>query len=399
MQTFLALLLLVSLISGQVVKLPLIYLNGLTLLDLSIIIINLFALLNLKFRLKKPPLPLVLTGLFLAIATLSLILTPLRLSPSEYLSSFSYTARFGSYILLGWLLYSGALPSFTRQMSKILLSSGIIIASLGLIQFIFLPNLSFLAKDGWDPHNFRTASTFFDPNFLGAYLIFTLVLLAAKIIPLSRKLSFIFFLILYLAIVTTFSRSVALMFITSFLSFSLFKRSFKWFALTLILCSGFYLGYLVYHQAVASPLNINRGQSAEYRLTSWQQGIKMVEASPLLGVGFNSYRYALDYYKLSAGNFTQSRGASGNDSSLLFTAATTGILGLFSYLAVIASLIIISLKKYYSGNKAGIVLLSGLLGLLIHSFFLNSLFYPFILVWLVLLPSQFKTPVEEAQTK
>lgn len=376
------------LILGQTIRMPFGQGTGFTFLDLAIITLGFLALFNLRFRLKKPPLALILALIFIAISIISLIFTPLKLNTLEYATSFAYTVRFASYLLLGWALYSGAFTNFQKNIPSALLISGITLAVLGLLQLIFIPNLEFLAKDGWDPHYFRTASTLFDPNFAGAYFVLTLILLISGILSLNKKLSVIMFLIVYFATITTFSRSVTLMFIVSFLTFAFMKRSIKIFALTFLLSLGFFTGFFVYNLAIAQPRNIDRTKSAEYRLNAWEQGLKIFESSPILGIGFNSYRFALEKQQIISPQEALSRSASGNDSSLLFAAATTGIIGFITYVVLLISIIIASFKNYMSGNKWGIILLSALTGLAVHSLFVNSLFYPWILIWVTLSSTQ-----------
>ena len=374
-----------AIISGQLIKLPIAGQGGATVLDLTIILFCLLGLIKLKFKLKKPSLFLKSAMVFIFIAILSLILTPLHLRPEEILISFFYTVRFAFYSLLCWIILSGAFPALKADnIQKILIFSGLTLAVSGLIQFFFLPDLRFLTGLGWDPHYFRTVSTFLDPNFAGAYFVLTLMLfinskshLGGKTI-LTRRVFYIFFVILYVALLTTFSRSSYLMFLVSGTILAFLKKSTKLFLITVILFSTLLVGFQIYVQLVASPRNINREQSASFRFNTWEQGVILFQKFPILGVGFNTYRYAIKQFNLGDEQFLKSHGASSNDSSLLFVASTTGIVGLISYL-----IFLISLFKYsYPKN---LVLGSAIGGLLIHSIFSNSLFYPPILSWIMLI--------------
>ena len=374
-----------AIISGQLIKLPIAGQGGATVLDLTIILFCLLGLIKLKFKLKKPSLFLKSAMVFIFIAILSLILTPLHLRPEEILISFFYTVRFAFYSLLCWIILSGAFPALKADnIQKILIFSGLTLAVSGLIQFFFLPDLRFLTGLGWDPHYFRTVSTFLDPNFAGAYFVLTLMLfinskshLGGKTI-LTRRVFYIFFVILYVALLTTFSRSSYLMFLVSGTILAFLKKSTKLFLITVILFSTLLVGFQIYVQLVASPRNINREQSASFRFNTWEQGAILFQKFPIFGVGFNTYRYAIKQFNLGDEQFLKSHGASSNDSSLLFVASTTGIVGLISYL-----IFLISLFKYsYPKN---LVLGSAIGGLLIHSIFSNSLFYPPILSWIMLI--------------
>ena len=162
--------------------------------------------------------------------------------------------------------------------------------------------------------------------------------------------------------------------------------------LTLLLSAMLLSGFVIYQRIVAQPHEINRTESAKNRISSWQQGLAVFAKNPLLGVGFNNYRFALRDYGLADNELLSSRGSSSNDSSLLYVAATTGVLGLASYSAFLISLFLSSLRAGQRGNPWGITLTASLVALISQSFFANTLFYPFLLIWILLLvPQLFNT--------
>lgn len=376
-----------AIIAGQIIRIR-IGSGGITLLDLVIIAFCTWGLFRSKFRLKKPPKSIVAAFIFVLVATVSLIFTPLHLQPLEYLTSFSYIIRFTLYILFAWLIFSKSFGDFQKEIHNTLIYSGLGLAILGLLQFIFLPDLGFLTKEGWDPHYFRTVSTFLDPNFAGAFFVLTLILLfknAQTSYPqtsyfrgrntMTPRVLYILFIITFLALLTTFSRSSYLMFLISGLSLSFFKKSKSLVLIVITLFLVLLLGFKIYTQLISKPRNIDRGQSASFRLNTWQQGLILFQKFPILGVGFNAYKFALKEFELGNQQFLQNHGSTGNDSSLLFVASTTGIVGFVSYLFFLISLIW-ETKNY--------TLISIILGLMIHSIFSNSLFFPPILLWLLL---------------
>lgn len=374
------LILALAITAGQLIKLPLLNQGGVTVLDIVVILFSLTGLFKLKFKLKKPPLFLLGAFVFIIIAILSLALTPLHLQLPEYLTSSLYTIRFAVYILMGWEIYSGAYPTLKNKIPLIFIYSGLSLAVLGLLQLIFLPDLRFLTSQGWDPHYFRTVSTFLDPNFLGGYFTLTLILLTSTSHlrggnEATPRVFYLIFALIYLALLTTFSRGAYLAFLTSFLTLSFLKRSFKLGIFAVILFLILLFGFFTYQKGVAEPKGVNRTESAQFRLNTWQQGWKLFSSHPILGVGFNAYKFALKEYRLADTQFLNTHGASTNDSSLLYIAATTGIIGLISYL-----LFLFSLLK--TGKP---ILTAGLIGLITQSFFANTLFYPFLLIWVVLL--------------
>lgn len=376
-------LLILGIISGQLIKLPVGGLSGATALDLAVIISNLILLSKVRPKPLHFPLWTKTFLVFLIITILSLIFTPLSLTLSQSLSSLAYTTRLTNYLLLSYL-FIAYFPALKDKSAFILTLAGTTLALLGLLQLIFIPDLGFLESSGWDPHFFRTVSTFLDPNFLGAFLVLILLILISPLFPLPKKFQLPFFLLLFLALLTTFSRSAYLIFAVSFLLLAILNRSCKQVLLTILLTFILGLGYLTYQQTIANWRHIDRSQSASYRANSWQQGLNIFQRAPILGVGYNTYRYALEQYNLTPKDYLSSRSASGSDSSLLFIGATTGIAGLLTYFLFLGSLM---MNAWNSRNQ---ILIAGLGGLLVNSFFINSLFYPPILLWLFLMATTLK---------
>lgn len=375
MTNLLVSILALAITSGQLIKVP-VGLGGISVLDIFIFLFCLWGLYKINLHLKKPPIWLLAALFFVLISIISLLLTPLHLEANEYLMSFSYTIRFFFYLLFAWLIFCNAFKDLQNKIEKVFLLSGTAFAVLGLLQFVFFPNLSFLANSGWDPHYFRTVSTFLDPNFAGAFFVLTLLLitfLKNKRI-MSPKVFYLFFSLVYVALLTTYSRSSYGMFLISFSAWSFLVKSWRLFIASLLLFVILLLGFFTYTKGVSEPRNIDRIQSASFRLNTWQQGLKLFSSYPVLGVGFNAYRFALRDYNLGDKQFLSSHGSSSNDSSILFVAATTGIVGLIVYLYFLFLLI-----------KQRNIVSAATLGLLFHSIFANSLFFSPILLWLLLI--------------
>lgn len=390
MNSNLNLILAFSLIAGQLLKLPVFGQASLTLLDLTTFILLGFGWLKFKPPLTRPPRFISAGLIFLLIGTISLVFSPLHLNLTEKINSLLYGVRFLAILVLGWLIYLRCLPFSLNDLAKIWLSSGITIAVLGLLQFLLLPDLGFLAQAGWDPHLYRLASTFLDPNFTGAYLALTLS--GLFLFPQSKlRYRWYFFILVYLGLLLTFSRSAYLMFIVTFLIISLLQKSIKILLLTLILSLILFIGFSIYQKTVAQVHNVNRTQSAETRVSSWQQGLAIWQKNPILGVGFNSYRYGLKEYQLGPDIQIQSHGGSSNDSSLLYVLDTTGVIGLISYIWFIFEILKIGWRNLNHNRVISVILMSVVFGLLAQSFLINTMFYPFLLIWLILLPASLLT--------
>ena len=373
------LILALGILAGQIVKIPFTQNSGATLLDLAVLILCLIGTFQIKFKFKKIPSSLWLFIAFVAWGLISLIISPLKLTIGELTISASYGIRFLLFVYLGVLIKNGALENLRTKVFDIFIISGFLLSVIGILQLIFLPNLQFLSAYGWDPHYFRTVSTLLDPNFLGAFLSLILLLLLTQDNLIKNVFYKITFALLYLAILTTFSRSAAICLAVSLISFSVFKKNLKYLLISFILLAGYIPTFFLYHQFISAPRNIDRTQSAEYRLTSYTEGLDIFSRSPITGVGFNGYRFALTKYNLASSGVINSHGGSTNDSSFLYILDTTGVVGLVIYLAAIY----FSVKEIFiRKSKLSAYYLAGFLGLAAQSFFINVLFYPWILVWI-----------------
>jgi len=115
------------------------------------------------------------------------------------------------------------------------------------------------------------------------------------------------------------------------------------------------------------------------RLLNYSQTIKIIEKSPLFGIGFNNLCLAKETFLEN--NERGLHSCSGSDSSLLLILATTGVVGFIIFLWCLGSLFhLIASKSLY-----GKVLLASSIALFIHSLFVNSLFYPWVMGWMAVL--------------
>ncbi len=336
-----------------------------------------------KSYLKKPIL------IFLSIAFLSLLINLPNLNAEKFLVSFLYLIRFASYVLIYFILkeFDG---SFKKTISYLLLFTGSLTVLLGYIQYFFYPNLKNLFYLGWDEHLYRMFSTFLDPNFAGAFFvvffIYTLVFVKEYFIK-QKTIKFLFLSFISLstlgAVYLTYSRSAFLMLIASIITFLILSGRKK---LILIVIGGLMLIiFLAPKSFTTEGTNYLRITSSSARITSLNEGFKIFQSSPIFGVGFNAYRYAQNKYAgLDNIYWKTTHSGAGTDNSFLFVLATTGIVGLISYLYLLYNILTLS-KKNLKKNKYAIVLLSSLIGLITGSLFINSLFYVLIFQWIWIL--------------
>ena len=344
----------------------------------------------------------------------SLLINLTWLAPNELLAS--------SFYLLRWIAYAALFPivmsfdeKFKKKLMVFLFIDGLVILLAGFLQYFFFNSLKSLYYLGWDEHMHRVFSTFFDPNFAGAFFVLFFLFVGGVFvsrIPLSKEKPhpspstpvkqaaslrpalkgegvifnkyFLFFVLglTLIAIFLTFSRAALLGLIAGSVVFLfLIKKKKLLFVL---------LAVMAVFVAIASPqfydenMNLFRTASSNARLANYATALKFIHDRPLLGVGFNSYRYAKESYGYKT-NWTlaPSHADAGVDNSFLFVLATTGIIGFIAYCGL---LITILKRAYYlyrkKNNILSVVVISSIAALCVNALFINSLFFPPLMLWM-----------------
>jgi O-antigen ligase len=257
-----------------------------------------------------------------------------------------------------------------------------------------------------DPHICRFVSTFFDPNFLAAFLVLPIIYLIYMITVGSKNEKIVGWIILFVvsrAFILTFSRSGYLTLGLSIVSLCIMKnrvvetfnkkillRNIAFFVgiTILFLCveeimGGNTLSRIVERWHIISNISeveskITVEPSAAARVENWKVGLEIFYEHPLIGVGYNNYGNVARYINQS---IAESK-LFGNDSSWILILATTGIIGFVIFLLGYV-LAIINLIKIYRSNlyKPNIRIMSSsltvyLISLAVSTNFNNFLFYP-----------------------
>ncbi len=331
--------------------------------------------------------------IFIAIAFISLINGARALSFGETLGSSLYLIRFIEYFFLFFMALdlSSHVPT-RRKLTNIIFGAAFLIAIFGFIQLKIYPDFTQMAlEEGWDPHQNRLLSTWFDPNFVGGMLAFVSCLAIGKLtnrqkwpkkIPLAGLLA-----ILLMALAFTYSRSAYLALIAGVGLIGLLKSR-------KLLLIGFIACLLLVSVSSRAQDRVEDlyfsaksfvtetyelpDASARLRLDSWGNALTIFKDHPLLGVGYNTYANAQARY----GFMTEDthHAATGSDSTILTILATTGILGAATYLWLIVTILWTSFHKRREPLALGFF--CGFCGLLIHSVFVNSLLYAPILIFI-----------------
>lgn len=372
---------------GVVFRLPLQNNIAISVLDILVLLFDLIGVFVYKkslFKNKKTFLRAHVMFIFACI--LGYIFVP-SLSREQVLTSILYLVRFVAYTFMIFPL-AQSLRGNSRLYLTSLAGAGFVFAVFGLFQYFLYPNLMNLRYLGWDDHLYRVFSTFFDPNFAGAFLGLVLLLFAYLLVS-SKKFNRenIFILIGFLttsfAFFLTYSRSSYVSFIFSVLFFLVLSKKKKFVILTIMV---FVLGlYFIPKNLKSEGVHLFRTASIVARSTEYTKSIQIFLENPTTGTGFNTYRYVQQKIGFIKNENNKSHSDAGLPNSFLLVLATTGIIGFLSF-----TYLLFGLFKLASGiRKKNIylyaLLISSLALVLVDSMFENAFFYPFILIWVTLL--------------
>lgn len=329
--------------------------------------------------------------LFPAIGLLALIFNLNWLGINEFFTSLLYLIRWLSYLSIYFIVRNFD-KKFKTQIINYLFIDGLIIVILGFIQYFFFNSLKGLYYAGWDEHLHRIFSVFLDPNFAGAffvlYFIFTGALFYKNIMNLKYRISTTNLLtgfvlaITLIAIFLTFSRSSLLMLISGSVVFLYLIKKLKFvlFIFAFVLLYGLIISPKFYDE----NMNLFRMNSSMARIANYATALSIIKDRPFFGVGFNSYRYSRNLYGLKQGWVdAPSHADAGVDNSILFVLATTGAAGLLAFLGMWYIIIKRAWKNHSQRESIqAVVVIASILGLFVHSQFINSFFYPPIMLWI-----------------
>jgi len=346
-----------------------------------------------KKQLTKPIL------FFVLVAFISLILNSKDLKLPEFLASFLYLLRFVSYAGI-YFVVSGFSMRFKQKIMMLMIISGSLVVLGGFIQYFLYPDLRNLYYLGWDEHLYRLFSSFLDPNFAASIIsLFLILLISLLFLGFDKRYKTRMFLILlsalaFIALFLTYSRSGYLMFLTGVTVLFLILGRKKYIAILLVI---FVVGLMLLPKGLGGEgVKLLRTASIISRSEYLDNAITIFKDNPILGVGFNTYRYAQKNYGfIDEFSLQTSHAGAGTDNSFIFVLATTGVIGLVSYLYMWfkiikgCRLVLVSgpnqleddTKEKRRQKIVSIVILASCAGLFVNALFMNSLFYPFVMEW------------------
>lgn len=327
-------------------------------------------------HLKQPKFfPSVLS--FLVVATFSLLLSLNYFSAREVAVGTLYWLRYLSYSTFFLLVWN-----IVRDKKKLrvtlfdsLISVCFFIGLFGWIQYFWIPDLTSLRYVGWDDHLNRLVGTFLDPGFTGIILVLGFLASFNKFLERKDKTMFWLSLMFLLTLALTYSRASYLAFAAAVFATALFKRGAKKSAILVLILL---IIAVFLPRPAGEGVRLERVASLHARAQNYQQTLTLIKAHPLFGIGFNNL--CAERNRLFGGIGYQSHACSGADSSLLLVVATTGTVGLTVFLYM-AWRILKSLRQDFFGKT----FIASAVALLVHSLFVNSLFYPWVMGFLAVL--------------
>jgi O-antigen ligase len=331
---------------------------------------------------KWPPLtkPIVI---FLGVGLWSLIFNMVRYPILEVAIGSLYLLRWTAYTSIYFAAYliTKNKPSWSNRLLTYLGLAGIAAALFGIVQYALYPNLRNLMYLGWDPHEYRIFGTYFDSGFTGLVYVVTILLLISQSKKIQVKNWRYYWyragiLISYVALALTYSRSAYTALIAAGASYSFMNKSIKPLLISLIVIIPLFF-FLPKPAPTAEGADLTRTTSAYARVSNYEQSLAIIKDHFVFGIGFNMLRYenrnrqfVPDY------EWEEHNAAAGLDNSFLFIFAATGIVGLAVYLYLLFTMAV---------NTQTLLSITTLTAIVVHSLFNNSLFYPWILIWMFVL--------------
>lgn len=301
-------------------------------------------------------------ALFIGTGFISLAMNYWRFPLPALLTGSLYLVRWALYAALYVIVFGNHVDN--RLWFKGLYCVGVGFGLLGLLQFILYPDLRNLWYLGWDPHYYRLFSTLLDPNFIGIILVLTLLLGFGLLTKKNRVWIIAGELITFVALLLTYSRSSFMALGTAIVVLAVIKKRWKLF----IILAAFACLLFIVPKIPGDTLKLTRLDSTLARVYNWQESLNLITKAPVFGYGFDTLRYLRPAAATS-------NAAAGLDSSILFILATTGVVGLAAYVFLIVSMIRLR------NRTLGIIYVASLSALLVHSLFVNSMFYPWVMIW------------------
>ncbi|MGA2910736.1 MAG: O-antigen ligase family protein [Candidatus Microgenomates bacterium] len=361
---------------GQIIRLNF-YLVGLTIplqpVDIIVGCAGVYALIK---RFLKPVFFRSVVN-FLFAALFAFVFSIFVFKSADLVYGFFYFIRLAAYFYFLVYVWNFAKRSKVNVslLKDCLLGISVVSAVFGWIQFFTFPDIKPFFVWGWDMHLFRLVGTFLDPTFLGLILVFGLVISIYRYINKRDWKNILIAAFLFVSLAFTYSRASYLAFAVAILAIIYIEKKFK---KLLLLILGLVVIVLLLPTARNHSIELFRSFSVIARLVDYRLTLKIFSASPVFGIGYDNM--CLAYQKFIGFQDFSSHSCSGSDSSLLFVLTTTGAVGFMIFLDLIRKI-----GSSLSRSVESKIFIVSFMALLIHSLFSNSIFYPWIMGYIVIL--------------
>jgi putative inorganic carbon (hco3(-)) transporter len=277
--------------------------------------------------------------------------------------------------LLLFLIAAGLIYEDKLRVIRAIVMAGLIISLLAIYQslFGFQHILHYIAKEKISNsfaldyiNRGRAFLPFVSPDMLAGYLIM------AELLALSRKKYFLLILPFSVALLLSMSLGALISLSAALAIYFFLQDRFKKSNAILILGILVIAGLIFFARSATQKGHLHPVFSTMMRLNYWVDTIKMIKSHPLTGVGIGNF------------NLMQTRYA---HNSYLQLWAETGILGIISFLWLVASLLKTAIKNAGTALNKKIAgsLIAANAAFLIHNLIDFSFFMPEIsLIWWII---------------
>lgn len=318
--------------------------------DLVIFVILLLNFNQLR-RLQVNDLGLKIFAAGLVISSLTAIFL---YSPNLLVIPFLYMFRLLCYLVLFLMLKEQKITIPTH----ILELSAVTTIVIGLAQYFFMPDMRWAQYLGWDDHLNRLVMPHYDPTFTAV-----MITLAILSLPINRNGSSLLRIILSVAaVLLTYARSV---WISLFLTIFYFMRNRL---LLFVIAFAFTIAIFILPKRFGEGTNLLRTYSVSSRLSADWQYLTKYNWSLITGRGLNTL--ILDNPRTIYPSHS-----TGPNDSYLYLLVTVGVTGLLGWGIFMFGL-------YHSSTHQPMLIF-----FLVASVFNNVMFYPFALLWVLLIES------------
>ncbi len=374
---------------GQIIRFDLKFLGNQITIHPTDVVIGVGFLVFLLSKLKYPKIYRYISA-FISASVFSLLFSLTIFKSLDVFVGVLYLLRMISYsTIIASVWYIAKDKSSKSTLFNSLIAVSIITAIFGWIQYFWIPDLTDLKYIGWDDHLFRLVGTFLDPAFTGIIVVLGFLATITKFLYSKDKNLIVILILLALTIAFTYSRASYVALFAGVFTIALirkYKNLIVWSAIIFLILIP------LLPRPAGEGVRLERLSSVFSRFEDYKGTMAIFKKQPVFGVGFNNLCAARLKY-LGEGVLS-SHACSGSDSSLLFVAATTGVVGLLIFLYMSYHVI-----RSTSDSVYGDTLKSSAAALFVNSLFVNSLFYPWVMGWMAILIAISVNPRLEGKVK